>query len=227
MAQAVCEILQVSLSDEGLTARVDLPARMAPAPGQYLLASSLSGADILPTALYLAAAEDDGIELCGDLPAHWTPGEKVWLRGPAGNGFHLPARARRVALIALSGQVARLLPLASQAVARQAAVSLFSERLPVTLPAEVEALPLQALADAWSWADYAAVEARLEQVDQLGRLLCLEPSNRPPIPAEILVYSRFACAGAADCGVCALKISGRYRLCCKDGPVFELQTLDY
>jgi len=196
MAEAICDILEISLSDEGLSAQFDIPARMAPAPGQYLLGCSLSGVDVLPVALYLTGAVDNRLELCGDIPAHWTPGEKIWLRGPAGKGFHLPAQARRVALIALSGRVSRLRPLSRQAVARQAVVSLFSEYLPAALPAEVEAMPLQALTDAWNWADYAAIEAESAQIDQLGRLLGLERPARPVVPAEILISSRFACAGA-------------------------------
>ncbi len=211
----------------GLSVRFDLPERMRPAPGQFMLGCNLSGEDILPFALYLAAENGRGLELSGDVPVHWNPGDKIWLRGPAGKGFHPPAQARRVALVSLSGRVSRLLALARQAITRQAAVCLFSERLPLALPAEVEVLPASATADAWRWADYVAVEARLEQTDQLGGLLGLDPGDRPRIPAEILIDSRFACAGTAECGVCAVKVGGRYRLSCKDGPVFDLHELDH
>ena len=39
MAEAICDILEISLSDEGLSAQFDIPARMAPAPGGVRLPS--------------------------------------------------------------------------------------------------------------------------------------------------------------------------------------------
>lgn len=200
---------------------------MMPAAGQYLLGCSLEGEEILPAALYLAWTESAGSLFTGDVPAAWLPGGKVWLRGPAGRGFHLPPQARRIALVSLLGGFSRLAPLAQAAIRQDAAVSLFGARLPSLLPVEVEALPLQALTEVWNWADYAAFEIRLEQIGQLADLFGAILPLRLPFPAEILIVSSFACAGAADCGLCAVKAGGRYRLACKDGPVFELNSLDF
>lgn len=227
MAEAVCVIIEIRLCESGSTVRFDLPPGMIPAAGEYLLGCGVDGSEILPVVLYLTQAGEDGSVFYGDIPQQWTPGVKVWLRGPAGKGFRLPAQARKVALGSLSGQFSPLLPVAQQAIDQSAAVSLFCERMPQILPSEVEALPLEALADAWSWADYAAFEAKIEQIDQIGRLLALKGTSRPPFLAEILILSPFACAGAADCGVCAVKTGGRYRLCCKDGPVFDLHALEF
>ncbi len=129
--------------------------------------------------------------------------------------------------MSLRGEFARLGPLAQAAIRHDAAVSLFSPRVPPRLPAEVEVLPIQALVEAWEWADYAAFEAEPEQIELLPGLLGWSRLVQSPFPVEILIVSRFACAGTADCGVCAVKMDGRYRLSCKDGPVFALKNLDY
>lgn len=178
----------------------------------------------MPIPLYLAGKEEIGSRLTGDIPASWTPGRKVWLRGPAGRGFHLPVQARRVALVSFTGSFARLAPVANAAILNGAAVSLFSPSLPAGLPAEVEALPLQALGEARGWADYAALEAEAGQIEDVIELLGCQHGPRIPFPAEILISTRFACAGASDCGVCAVKAGRRYRLVCKDGPVFDLNS---
>jgi hypothetical protein len=200
---------------------------MAPAAGQYLLGCSLEAEEVLPVVLYLAWKEGGGSLLTGSIPGNWIPGGKVWLRGPSGKGFHLPTQARRVALASLTGGFSRLAPLAQAAIRQGAAVSLFSPSMPAVLPAEVEVLPLQALNEAWSWADYAALEAGVEQIEHLGALLGSGHFPRLPFQAEILIITRFACAGVADCGVCAVEAGGRYHLACKDGPVFPLNLLDW
>jgi NAD(P)H-flavin reductase len=35
------------------------------------------------------------------------------------------------------------------------------------------------------------------------------------------------CSGLADCGVCAVPARRGYKLACKDGPVFDLDELDW
>ena len=44
-------------------------------------------------------------------------------------------------------------------------------------------------------------------------------------PVFVLVDAPMPCAGMGDCGVCAVKARGGYRLACKDGPVFERRVL--
>jgi len=137
MAETVGKIVEIGLGEDGITVRFDLPAGMVPAAGQYLLGAALDNVEILPVALYLTRADSDGSVFYGEFPTHWVPGVEVRLRGPFGRGFHLPSRARKVVLAALSGQNARLLPLAHQAVTQNAEVSLFCQSMPSWLPPEV------------------------------------------------------------------------------------------
>jgi len=223
--EATCKILEIGLMDNEPTVRFDLPSGMIPAAGQYILAAGLGKEEILPAALFLSNQADQGGFLCGDFPTGWTPGDYAFLRGPMGKGFHVPANLRRLGIISLTGRFSRLLPVIHTALARNAAVSLFSERLPASMPAEVEVLPLEGLDGSWSWADYFAVEASQGQFPDVRTLLKLGNHARVPCPAEILIYTSFPCGGIADCGVCAVKVGGRYRLACKDGPVFDLNSL--
>jgi len=226
MAFAICEILEIGLADPERTIRLACPPGMIPAPGQYLLAAGLGADEILPTTLFLTRAEGDSVELCGELPTGWTPGMKIHVRGPFGIGFRLPAKARRVAVVSLTEHYLRLLPVIQLANRQNAGVALFSTHLVVDLPAEVEALPLETVKEAWSWADYMAVEARFEQLTQLREFLGLRVDIHPTFTAELLVLTPMPCGGMADCGVCSVNLNGRQRLVCKDGPVFELISVD-
>ncbi len=222
MAHAICEILEIGLAVPERTIRLSSPPGMIPAPGQYLLATGLGMDEILPTALFLTQTEADWLELCGEIPANWAPGVKIHLRGPFGAGFHLPSKARRVALVSFTEHYLRLAPVIQLATRQNAGISLFSAHLVENLPAEVEALPLESVGEAWSWADYVAVEARFEQLNQLRDSLGLREEVRSTCSAELLVLMPMPCGGTADCGVCAVKSNGRHLLVCKDGPVLDL-----
>lgn len=227
MAEVSCELLEIDLTENERSLRFDLPGEINPAAGQYLLGVVLEKEDILATTLFMAGRSDRGVILTGNPPAGWVPGDRVVLRGPFGRGFRLPANARRVGVVSLSGRVSRLLPLISSALAHKAAVSLFSQHVPASLPAEVEVLPVEGLSDGWKWADYIGIEADFAQLNGLRGHLRLGEAARPPCPAEIMVGAEYPCGGIAECGVCSVKSGGRIRLACKDGPVFELDTLEF
>jgi hypothetical protein len=237
------KILEVRLEDGEsvyLSGKISCPARLCPAPGQYLLASRLPAGqenpaeelDILPAVLFAADYFQGGFKTGASLPHTWNPGDRLALRGPLGRGFRLKENARHVALAALGGSAHRLMPLLRSALARQADVLLFAEQVPLGLPLAVEVAPLEQLRESLAWADALAIDLPRTLLAGLPERLGLEPGQQPPCPVELLVSTPMPCAGQAECGVCAVAARreavsgpGRWLLACKDGPVFEWKDL--
>ncbi len=229
MPTTTSKIVEMRLVGAGLLgARLSLPANMRPDAGQYLLASTLEDeAEALPLALFPSGWEGGDLLAAPPLPGGWSAGMQVGLRGPLGKGFSLPATARRVALGGLDACVHRLLPLVGQALAQGADVALYCDSaVPHDLPLAVEVLPLGQLASAAAWADYLALDLPYARLGQVNALLGLEHGRRCPCLAEALVVTPLPCGGLAECGVCAVRSGNRWRLACKDGPVFGLDTLE-
>ncbi len=223
------KILEMRLVGDGLIgARLSLPANMRPEAGQYLLASAPEDeAEPLPVTLFPSGWAGSDLLAAPPLPENWSAGMELWLRGPLGKGFSLPATARRVALAGLDECVFRLLPLVGQSLKQGADVALYCDStVPLDLPLAVEVLPLSQLTGAPPWADYLALDLPYRRLGQLNALLGLEHDQRCPCVAEVLIYTPMPCGGQADCGVCAVRTSGGWRLACKDGPVFGLNILD-
>jgi len=218
-------VSEIRLWDGQEAAWITCPAKLIPAPGKYTLAwSPEDGEAPLATALFASQVSEQGF--LAALPAlhAWGPGTRLSLRGPLGRGFHLPPVTRRIALVALAGACTRLLPLVQEGLARHAAVALFTDVLPSNLPTSVEVAPLSGLAEALTWADFLAIDVPME--DLPGLVQVLGTGGRPlPCPAQALVVTPMPCAGAAECGACAMKASGKWKLACKDGPVFDLDEL--
>jgi len=193
--------------------QVACPPALVPAPGQYLLAVDDSDpAAPLASPIFMAAPATGGFFAASPLPETWLPGAALSLRGPLGRGFSLPRTARRVALAALGGSAARLLPLARLALNQDAAVLMMCPDTPDSLPREVEVLPPTALAEAAAWADYLAVDSDLAGLSDLRGL-----------SGEALVQTPLPCGGMADCGACAVHLKRGFLLACKDGPVVDLK----
>ena len=199
-----------------------------PDPGQYLHAwSPADGEAALGAWLFPAQKTEQSFLAAPPIPAAWEPGTQLWLRGPLGHGFHLPFTARRLALAAVGPSAARLLPLIPPFLAQDTAVTLFTGgRLPV-LPADIEIYPLQELPAAIAWADFLALDLPLESLPQLRQILGLSPGERFPCPAQALVATGMPCAGLAACGACAVPGRRNWKLACKDGPVFELNEMEW
>jgi dihydroorotate dehydrogenase electron transfer subunit len=217
-----------------IAARISCPSALAPAPGQYLLATCRSDPDAaLAQPLYSAGECRGGFFAAPPLPAHWLPGADLDLRGPLGRGFSLPPSARRVALAAFDGSCARVLALLEPALTGGAGVVLLSDQPPEGLPAALEILPLAALAETAPWADYLALEVRRENLPELVDLLLpnIKESyaHGKSLPAragraQALVDTPLPCGGLAECGACtvSLRPGTPLKLACKDGPVFDL-----
>ena len=213
-------------SRDQAAAWIACPAGAIPDPGQYLLAwSPADGEAALGAALFLGQKTEQAFLAAPPIPRSWEPGTALSLRGPLGQGFHLPPTTRRLALAAVGASAARLLPLIPPFLAQDTAVTLFTgARLPA-LPAELEVYPLQELPGAIAWADFLALDLPLESLPQLRPILGLSPGERLACPAQALVVTGMPCAGLAECGACAVPGRRNWKLACKDGPVFDLNEM--
>lgn len=212
-------VAELKLYQGEICAVIACPSEMAPAAGKYLLAAE-KGA-ILASPLFLAGTAEQGFLAAPPFPDAWGPGTELSLFGPIGKGLHPPADARRLALIALGGTKARLMPLVNTSPRDFYRVTLFSNASFSDLPPDLEAYPLRDLAEALSWADFFAVDAALEELDSLAELFEGVPAGR----GQVLVQANMPCSGLGDCGVCAVKVKKSWQLACQDGPVFEMQDI--
>ena len=220
-----------------LAAWIDCPPVAIPAAGQYVLAYAPGDPlAALGTPLFRGEAAGRveivrrGFLAAPPLPPAWAPGTSLVLRGPLGRGFSLDGQ--RLALAALGDSVTRLLPLAGEALQRGDAVTLFTNAPLLPLPASIEIYPLGSLPEALTWADCLAIDLPLEALAGLRASLGLEKGDRLTLPAQALVFTPMPCGGLAECGACAVPtrrplVQRRYRLACQDGPVFNLDDLEW
>ncbi len=218
-------ILQRFLEEGRAAARLACPPELIPPPGKYLLAHDPASDSPLAVPLFSAGATPEGFLVAPPLPHNWFPGQTLSLRGPLGHGFHLPAAARKVALIAVDASPALLLGLLPSVLSQKAAVALVCDKPPVDLPDEVEIQPPAALADLLGWADYAALAAPRASLPGLRERLRRADLLRVTPEAEVLVLTPMPCGGLAECGVCSVETKWGFKLACDDGPVFSLDAL--
>jgi dihydroorotate dehydrogenase electron transfer subunit len=226
MAAGIATIIEMRLEAEGSSARIALPQNMSPTPGQYLLASLPNALEPLPAAIFPSRIDRGEILAPPPLPASWTVGTQLSIRGPLGSGFQVPLSARRLAIASLDGPPSRLLPLVAPALETHAAVAVYARSTPYGLPEEVEVLPSDLLHEALAWADFLAVEAPREALSGLRDRLGLKPFQRPSCAVQVLVTGAMPCGGMAECGVCAVLTTGGWRLACSDGPVFDFNLFE-
>jgi hypothetical protein len=121
----------------------------------------------------------------------------------------------------------RLYPLAIQALAKNIDVVLFSPAPLPPLPAALEVQPLNTLPEAIHWADFIALDTDLKTLSVLRADLGLGAYEKFHCPAQVLIYIPMPCGGLADCGACAVPLRRGWKLACKDGPVFDLNSLEW
>ncbi len=213
-------IREVLLLDGGTAAHVSCAAELVPAPGRYLLAQAAGSDAPLATALFAARTLPDGFLTTPPIESTWAPGTRLHLRGPLGQGFVLPASARRIALIAFQGSPRRLLSLLEAAFRQASSVALVSAEIPDDLPLEVEVQPLHAIREICRWADYIALDTSR---DSLPELKAIFQADRTLLKADaqILIRTPMPCGALAACGVCSVDIGREALLACGDGPVFD------
>jgi len=219
-------VREVRLDYQGhLAAWIRCSPDLLPEPGQYLLGWNPQDREAaLGATLFPGEITDQGF-LALDPPRYLEPGTVLELRGPLGKGFRLPTGVRRLALVAFEDGPHRLLPLVGRALAQQAAVALFCDLPLPSLPASLEVSPLATLPDALGWADFLAVDLRLESLADLGKHLGDYSAHRS-LNGQVLVQTAMPCSTVAECGVCAVPLRRGWKYACKDGPVFDLRTLE-
>lgn len=226
MASGTATIIELRLAHGGQSGTITCPAALLPAPGQYLAASSPDPTSALPAVLFPSHIRSREIDIAAPLPPSWKIGQELTLRGPLGKGFHMLQTARRVALTSPEGAPDRLLPLAYQALAQNAAVTIYAQDAPAGLPPEVEILPLDLLPEASAWADFLALDISLAGLPRLRSWLGLAPHQRLACPAQVLAIAPMPCCGLAECGACAVRTRDGWALACSDGPVFDFNSLE-
>ncbi|GAP15386.1 2-polyprenylphenol hydroxylase [Longilinea arvoryzae] len=226
MPTAFCDLIELRLNPAGLEGLLACPPTIRPLPGQYLLAFAPGQSEALATPLFPAGQAGEFLRVAPPLPVSWAAGMRLQVRGPLGNGFRLPAGARRVALAPLGCGPERLLPLAEQALAQDAAVALYSAEIPNGLPSAVEVLLPEQLRETLEWADYLALDLAGNWRDRWQEAAGLTEGTRLPFPGQALVRTPILCGGMGDCGVCAVRTRSGWSLACQDGPVFDIQELE-
>jgi dihydroorotate dehydrogenase electron transfer subunit len=213
---------------QNAAAILECPKRAAPKAGEYLQAHQTDDPmEVVPASLFAAGDVSlgaDGHEfvtlpVTGSLPETWQPGTQLALHGPLGKGFTLPKRSRRVALVALEDNPAKLMPLISEAIKQSAEIALFCDADQLNLPLVVEQQSLKDLPSAIRWADYLAANISVDSIDLIEAL----PRTPAALVSEILIHTPMPCGGMAKCGVCTVHTRKGPRLACEDGPVFGLR----
>jgi len=183
---------------------------------------------VLGTPLFAAGLDGDGFLAAPPIPSTWDPGTHLALHGPSGHGLRMPERAFHLALIALGKTPARLLPFATQVLNRPGTtVALFTDASLPWLPAALEVQSLPNIPEALAWADFLAIDIPLKSLAGLRLLLGLGAGERLPCPGELLIETPMPCGGLADCGACAIPGRRGWKLACKDGPVFDINELEW
>jgi len=215
MKQDELQLLEIEAGERA--GRFLCAPELVPAPGQYLLLWPVGGEPApQPQPVFCSGYAAGGFYAAAPLPVAWQPGQFFGARGPLGKGFHLPAQARKVALAALGTSCARLLPLLEAAQKQGAEICLLAGLPPQTpLPPEVEVLPLSALAETASWADYLALDLPVSALQEPSTSALLARAD------EFLIHTPLLCGGLAECGVCGLRLGEEWKLACQDGPVFQ------
>jgi hypothetical protein len=208
---------------------IGLREKSIPRPGQYLQAHTEDPLEVVPTTLFPAGVPfiENGealLHISGSLPEGWSPGTKLNIRGPLGNGFSLPKRARRLALISLGPNLGNLLPLAHAALQQKTEVALLAENTPINIPLGIEMQGLSEVSNAVAWADHIAVAVSADQIETMQAVFVATGIPKR-LAIEVLVLSPMPCGGNARCGVCALETSRGIRFPCEDGPVFALPQI--
>jgi len=215
-------IVELILLDGCRYARLACPESLIPLPGQYLLASDDSDS-VMPVPIFYTDSAHGGFIFT--VSEKWSPGETLYLRGPLGHGFTMPASARKVGLVAFDEAPTRLRGLIQPALRQEASVVLVADWNGDDLPDEVEVQPLSALEEILKWADYIAIDVDREHLGLLMERLQQRNQLSAVRDAQVLIRTPMPCGGVAECGVCAVVTKSGWQMACKDGPVFDLREV--
>jgi NAD(P)H-flavin reductase len=222
-------VKEIRLDADGQpVAWIECPFGAIPAAGQYVRAHNIDEDQaVLSAWLFPGEINAGGFLTLPPIPESWVLGAHLELWGPLGKGFKLPERLGRMALAAFGDTMARLLPLIDIGMQLDCSVTLFTDVPQVHLHSSLEVYPLSLLPEALDWPQFLALDVPVECFPRLRAGLGLEPGQDPYCPAQVLVYTQMPCAGLADCGICAVSARRGWKLACKDGPVFDLDQLEW
>ncbi len=227
MKRTIGRVIRLWQSEGVSGVEIDLAERIQVEPGQYLQSKPVDpSVSILPVSLFPMSIHDLLVRAVTPAYADWDVNTELTIRGPLGNGFHIPGNCSHLSLAAFDVHPYRLASLARQTVEIGLDVNLYLDPGKTCFdihdfPKQMEILPLDQLKLVDQWADYLAIDAPFESIESFndhlpGQLKC---------PAEVLIHTAMPCGGLAECGICAVKTKRGWKYVCKDGPVFEVNDL--
>ncbi len=169
------------------------------------------------------------------------PGQRVWMTGPLGRGFDVRRSASNLLLVGGGVGIAPLVALAdaeSESSSRSRSIVLCfgarsadgvypAELLPPQVEYQVstedgsmgtEGFVTELFAEYLSWADQSFACGPVPMFRAMSPIVRRDGMNRP---VQILMETEMAC-GTGICYGCAVFTKRGVKLCCKDGPRFEL-----
>jgi NAD(P)H-flavin reductase len=217
-------IREIAATPTGRVIRINDQLSRRPEPGEYCLAFAPAAVQILPQSLFLYTVEEEGILLCGKIPADWQPGTAIQIQGPFGHGFQSALTGMKIALYAADAALQdRLHPLVQHALKRGAEVVWITDEKTEVLPAQVEILRPADLVDAVNWANSCAITASMQNLNQICEVFRRHPEAKQKV--EVMLDTPLVCGNIARCGACAVETTKGWRLACTDGPVFKLEEI--
>ncbi len=214
---------EIAATLNGRAIRISNQLSRLPEPGEYFLAFAPGTSQVLPIALFPYEMGTESLTLCGTFPGEWQPGTSINIQGPLGNGFHPPAIAGKIALLAIDTSLSdRLYALMLHSLSLGLAVAWVADTIAQQFPAQVELLDSSDLVEAVNWSDYSAAAATLTGLGSLVNRLDRHADLKKKV--DVLIDSPMVC-GSARCGVCAVETKKGWKLACKDGPVFNLEEV--
>jgi len=210
-----------------LSALISCPAKLIPAPGQYVLAhKAIDDLQMLMTPLFPLRRTSNGFLSAPPVPESWHPGTSLVMRGPLGRGFKLPGNIRNLALLTLGNTPSRLLAILKLLKESAVAKALFTDLRLTSLPVEIEVHPLAAFSEFHSWADMTLADLPVQVLPDLRDIFGIRSLTELTCETQVLLTTDMPCGAIADCGACAVTARNGWKLVCKDGPVFNLTDLE-
>ena len=219
-------------------------------PGQFVMLQPRAGLDpFLPRAFSFYRFRDHlgerefallyhVVGAATTLMAAQKPGDSALATGPLGNGFQVRSGARNLLLVGGGVGIAPLIALADTQIGRDRSITLCfgardtggvypAELLPPEIEYAVatedgslghEGLVTDLFAEHLDWADQTLACGPVPMFRSMAAIVRQDGMRRP---TQILMETEMAC-GYGICYGCAVFTRKGVRLCCKDGPRFEL-----
>jgi hypothetical protein len=219
------QFVGTSLTPTGATvAQISCAPEDTPLPGQPLLAVRTDGGQAYRHTLFPIRISPGRVLTDGPPMTTWRLGDSLDLFGSIGAGFTPLARSNKWLLISYGANALRLMPLMKAGVDSGAAISMIMDLPHPGIPPQVEVNPDPR--EAFTWADYIAIEISFDMLATLPDLLPLPAREVPPNQVQVLVTLPMPC-GMGTCSACMMKTQSGWKYACIDGPVFSLQDLGW